>query len=134
MAKLPQGDIFALGPAVSGSKSGGKTFKYCPYSTQITNYNQDSRVPSGEKVFHSETDGRLHSYSISGIMGWTCADNDCPFFTGTASTAVSQAGRRFQPTTGTTACTEQDLATLSGSVQHLNRDRVIVSGTRYIEI
>jgi hypothetical protein len=134
MVKLPQGDLYAPGVAVSGSKTtSAKTWKYCPYSTQITNYNQDSRVPSGEKVFHSETDGRLHVYSLRGGLGWVCADNDCSYFTGSATTEVIQQGRRFVAS-GTCVLTEQDLATLSGSVQHLTRGRTIVSGTRYHEI
>ena len=126
-------NIFDPGPAVSGSKPYGKTWKYCPYSTQITNYNQDSRVPALEKVYHSETEGKLYSYSISGVMGWVCPDNDCSFYAGTATTEVLQAGRRFVPASGTTAC-PTDLPTLSGSVQHLSKGRTIVSGTRYFEI
>ncbi len=134
MAILPSGGIFIPGPAVSGSKNtAAHCWKYCPYSTQITNYNGDSRVPGGEKVFHSETDGQLHSYSLGGPMGWVCADNDCSFFTGTATTEVTQNGRRFVPTSGTTACPE-DLPTLSGSVEHITNGRTIVSGTRYFEI
>ena len=134
MVLLPQGDIFATGTAVSGSKrSGGHCWKYCPYSTQTVGYNADARVPNGEKVYHSETEGFMHSYSISGIMGWTCADNDCPFFTGDATTAVPQAGVKFAPPTGQTAC-PTDFPTLSGSVITSTKDRTIVSGTRYIEI
>jgi len=134
MAILPSGGIFEPGPAVSGSKTtAAHCWKYCPYSTQITNYNEDSRVPGGEKVFHSETDGQLHSYSLGGPMGWVCADNDCSFFTGTATTEVIQNGRRFVPTSGTTACPE-DLPTLSGSVEHITSGRTIISGTRYFEI
>lgn len=138
MAKLPLGSVFAFTGWPPSTVSGSKTtaahcYKYCPYSTQITNYNQDSRVPSGEKTYHSETEGWMHSYSISGIMGWACADNGCSFFLGTASTIINQAGRVFTPASGTTAC-PSDLPTLSGSVSHLSIPRVIVSGTRYIEI
>ena len=126
-------DIFDAGPTVSGSKSRGHCWRYCPYSTQITDYNEDSRVPPGEKVFHSETSGFMYSYSISGMMGFVCPDNDCSFFTGTAITEVAQPGRRFVPASGTTACPE-DLPTLSGSVENLSIGRTIVSGTRYLEI
>ncbi len=134
MPVLPSGDLFAPGAAVSGSKNtAAHCWKYCPYSTQITNYNGDSRIPGGEKVFHSETEGQLHSYSLGGPMGWVCADNDCSFFTGTATTAVAQNGRRFVPTSGTTACPE-DLPTLSGSVVPVTGTRTIVPGTRYYEI
>ncbi len=135
MAILPSGNIFAAGPAVSGSKAtAAHCWKYCPYSTQITNYNDDSRIPEIEKVFHSETDGQMHSYSLGGPMGWACADNDCPFFTGVATTAVSTSkGRRFVPASGTTACPE-DLPTLSGSVAVVTGTRTIVSGTRFFEI
>jgi len=134
MAILPSGGIFEPGPAVSGSKNtAAHCWKYCPYSTQITNYNGDSRVPGGEKVFHSETDGQLHSYSLGGPMGWACADNDCSFFTGAATTGVIQDGRKFVPASGTTACAE-DLPTLSGSVAVVTGTRTIVSGTRYLEI
>ncbi len=63
-------EIFGTGPVVSGSKSrSAKTWKYCPYSTQVTDYNGDARVPSGEKVYHNETEGRMHSDSTSGGMG-----------------------------------------------------------------
>jgi hypothetical protein len=134
MPILPQGDIFAPGPVVSGSKTRGtKTWRYCPYSTQITDYNQDSRVPAGQKTYHGETNGRMHVYSLGGVIGWACADNDCSFYKGTATTEVNQAGRRFVPTSGTTAC-PGDLPTLSGSVEHLSIGRTIVSGTRYLEI
>ncbi len=134
MVLLPQGDIFATGLAISGSKrSGGHCWKYCAYSTQITNYNGDARVPNGEKIYHGETEGFMHSYSISGIMGWVCADNDCPFFTGDATTGVVQSGRKFAPPAGQTAC-PGDLPTLSGSVVVVTGARTIISGTRYIEI
>lgn len=134
MPILPSGGIFQPGPAVSGSKTrGAKTWKYCPYSTQITDYNQDSRVPSGEKVYHQETNGRMHTYSLGRVIGWVCADNGCSYYTGTATTEVTQAGRKFVPASGTTACPE-DLPTLSGSVDHISQGRTIVSGTRYYEI
>lgn len=136
MVILPQGDIFAPGTAVSGSKTrGAKTWKYCPYSTQITNYNQDSRVPEIEKTFHSETNGRLHVYSLGRGAGWVCADNDCSYYTGSATTEVGQAGRQFifLPS-GTCPKTEEDFTTLSGVVDHSTQGRTIVSGTRYFEI
>jgi len=139
MPVLPSGDLFAPGAAVSGSKNtAAHCWKYCPYSTQITNYNEDSAIPEGDKVFHSETDGQLHSYSLGGPMGWICADNDCPFFTGvfaatTSGFEVPQQGRRFVPAPGTTACPE-DLPTVSGSVEALSIGRTIVPGTRYYEI
>lgn len=134
MVILPTGNIFAPGTAVSGSKTtAAHCWRYCPYSTQITNYNGDSRIPIGEKVYHSETNGQLHTYSIGGPIGWACADNDCPYYTGTATTEVIQPGRKFVPASGTTACAE-DLPTLSGSVAHLDKGRTIVSGTRYLEI
>lgn len=135
MSILPQGDIFASGVVVSGSKtSGAHCWRYCPYSTQITNYNNDSRVTAGEKVFHSETGGQLHTWSLGpGALGWVCADNDCSYFTGIATTEVIQAGRKFQTVSGT-GCQASDLPTLSGSVQHLTQGRTIISGTRYYEI
>lgn len=129
-------DLFAPGPAVSGSKTrAAHCWKYCPYSTQITDYNQDSRVPENEKVYHSETEGQMHSYSLGGGMGWTCADNDCPYYTGAATTEVGQAARRFI-TLPEGACpkTENDFATLSGTIDHSTDGRIIVSGTRYFEI
>lgn len=141
MTILHRGSVFEYDDAnpsstVSGSKTtAAKTWKYCPYSTQITDYNQDSRVPGGEKVYHPETNGRMHSYSVNGVMGWVCADNACPYFLGTATTAVPQAGRRFRVSPSTQDCgTTAALATLSGSVQHLSIPRVIVPGTRYYEI
>ncbi len=135
MVVLPQGDLFASGVAVSGSKAtAAHCWRYCPYSTQTIGYNADLRVPDIEKVFHSETDGQLHTYSLGGPIGWICADNDCSFFTGDATAEVTQHGRRFVPVSGTTCNTESDLATLSGSVEHLTRGRTIVSGTRYYEI
>ncbi len=136
MPILPSGDIFAGGAAVSGSKNrGAKTFKYCPYSTQITDYSQDSRVPGGEKIHHGETGGRLHVYSLGGGVGWMCADNDCAYFVGSAVTEVIQQGRRkvYLPS-GTCPTTENDFTTLSGTVEAVDRGRVIVSGTRYYEI
>lgn len=134
MVVLPSGDIFAPGPVVSGSKlRAAKTWRYCPYSTQITDALQDTTIPEAEKVFHQETNGRLHSYSLGRGLGWVCADNGCPFFTGDAITEVNQQGRRFQPPLGQTAC-ESDLPTLSGNVQHLVNPRTIVSGTRYFQI
>ena len=135
MPILPSGDIFAPGPVVSGSKiRGTKTWRYCPYSTQIIDYNGDTSVPNIERSFHQETDGRLHTYSLGpGGIGWVCADNGCPYFTGTATTLVTQHGRKFSPPTGQTAC-PNDLPTLSGSVDALTQGRTIVSGTRYYQI
>lgn len=135
MPILPSGDIFAPGPVVSGSKlSGAKTWRYCPYSTQITDYNQDATVPNGEKVYHQETNGRMHTYSLGPAgIGWVCVDNGCPYYTGDATTEVTQHGRRFSPPAGQTAC-NSDLPTLSGSVEHLTQGRTIVSGTRYYQI
>ena len=135
MGILPQGDIFASGPAISGSKvTAAHCWKYCPYSTQITGYNADTQIPTGEKTYHGETEGQMHTWSLGpGGIGWVCADNDCAYFAGTALTEVTQHGRRFITATGT-GCSESDLATLSGSVQHLTQGRTIVSGTRYYEI
>lgn len=133
MVVLPQGDLFAPGPVVSGSKPHGRTWKYCPYSTQITDYNGDTRVPASDKAFHSETAGKLYTYSLGGGAGWVCPDNGCSFFLGTASGTVTQAGRRFEYTTSCPR-TEADFATISGSVAHLNIERTIVSGSRYFEI
>ncbi len=137
MPKLPQGDIFAAGAAVSGSKTtAAHCWKYCPYSTQITSYNGDTRVPGGEKVFHSETEGQMHTYALGpGGAGWVCADNDCSFFIGTATTEVLQVGRRFLPLpSGTCPKTEEDFTTLSGTVDNSTTGRTIISGTRYLEV
>jgi len=121
-------------PVISGSKvTGAHLWKYCAYSTQITNYNGDSRIPEGEKTYHNETQGYMHSYSISGHMGWACADNGCSFFLGSATSTVMQYGRKFVPASGTTGG-PSDLPTLSGSVQNVPIPRTIASGTRYIEI
>jgi hypothetical protein len=150
MPIMPQGALFLHyfsddipGPdpdydaAVSGSKlSAAHCWIYCPYSTQITDYNQDSRVPPGDKVYHQETNGQMHSYSLGGgYMGWICADNDCTYYQGTATTYVTQHGRVFVPASGTTACAT-DLPTLSGSVVALEKERVVVTGTnaRYFQI
>ena len=129
------GDLFNPGPAVSGCKSrSAKTWKYCPYSTQIEDYNQDARVPNGERTYHQETEGRMHSYSLGAVMGWVCADNECSYYTGSATTEVIQHGRKFVTASGTTARSANDLATLSGSVSHLTQGRTIISGTRFYEI
>lgn len=124
--------------AVSGSKNrAAHKWKYCPYSTQSTVYNQDSRVPEIEKTYHSETEGQMHSYSVAGIMGWACADNGCPYFLGIATTAVTQHGRRFVVASGTENCgTAESMATLSGNVESIQSPRAIVPGIRqrYFEI
>ena len=133
MPILPQGSIFAPGPVVSGSKDRGHCYKYCPYSTQITNYNQDNKVPAGEKTYHAETNVKMYTYSLGGPIGWVCPDNGCSFYLGTATTEVTQHGRIFVAS-GTCPRTESDFATLSGSVAHLTQGRVIISGTRYYEI
>lgn len=141
MVILHRGSVFEYDTASpstvsSGSKSrSAKRWKYCPYSTQSTTYNQDSRVPQGEKTYHPETEGMMHSYSVNGVMGWACADNACSYFLSTATTTVTQHGRKFVAVSGTVGTTEA-LATLSGSVQHLQSPRTIVSGTRqrYYEI
>jgi len=120
----------------SGSKDGGHCWKYCPYSTQITNYNGDSRVPGGEKTYHPETEGFMHTGGLgSNSIGWVCADNACSFFLGTATTEVEQAGRQlnYLPS-GTCPKTYDDFATLSGTVDHSTTGRTIVPGTRYYEI
>lgn len=138
MPILPQGDLFAPGPSVSGSKPHGKTFRYCPYSTQITDYNGDTTIPAGDKVFHGETGGKLYVYSLGRGAGWVCPDNDCPYYTGTFATTtsgfeVNQEGREFNYLTGCPK-TEADFATISGSVLHLNKGRKIVPGTRFFLI
>ncbi len=118
----------------SGSKlTSSHCWKLCPYSVQSTAQSFDTRVPGGEKTFHEETDGQLHSYSISGIMGWACADNGCSFFLGSAITKVDQRGRKFVAASGT-ICDANGLATLSGTVELVVKPRTIVSGTRYLEI
>jgi len=120
---------------VSGSKStAAHCWKFCPYSTQGTNYNGDSRVPGGEKTYHPETEGQMHTYGL-GNIGWVCADNACSFFLGTATTEVGQAGRQmtYLPS-GTCPRTEEDFSTLSGTVDHTTSGRTIVPGTRYYEI
>lgn len=137
MPILPSGGIFQPGPVVSGSKlTAAHCWRYCPYSTQITDYNQDTTVPEIEKVYHQETNGQMHTYSLGGgYLGWICADNGCPYYTETATTYVTQHGRRFDPAPGTTAG-PNDLPTLSGSVTALERERVVVTGTnaRYFQI
>jgi len=125
-------EIFGTGPVISGSKSrSAKTWKYCPYSTQITPYNGDTRVPEVEKVYHQETEGKMHSYSISGLMGWACADNDCPVFTGSAITEVFQFGVRFTPTSD--ACAAGVVVGITGTHTVVSGARTIVPGSRYIE-
>ena len=137
MPILPSGGIFEPGPVTSGSKlTAAHCWIYCPYSTQISDYNGSTVVPSGEKTYHQETNGQMHSYSLGGgYMGWICADNGCSYYTETATTYVTQHGRRFVPASGTTACAN-DLPTLSGSVIALEKERVVVTGTnaRYFQI
>jgi len=125
-------------PSMVTTTSGDKLtashyWKLCPYSTQSTNEAFDYRVPDIEKTYHEETNGQMHSYSISGVMGWACADNGCPFFIGEATTAVDQRGRRFVPASGT-ACNAEGFATLSGTAELIIAPRTIISGTRYLEI
>lgn len=138
MPITPQGSIFAPGPAISGSKPHGKTFRYCPYSTQITNYNGDTFIPAGDKVYHSETNGKMYTYSLGRGAGWICPDNDCPYYTGTFSATVSgfevpQAGRNFIYPSGCPR-TEADFTTLSGAVDHSTAGRRIVPGSRFFLI
>ncbi len=137
-----QGSVFEYEntafPSMVTTVSGGKLtashcWKLCPYSTESTTEAFDTRIPGGEKTFHVETNGQLHSYSISGVMGWACADNGCSFFLGTATTKVDQRGRKFVASESVT-CDENGLATLSGTVQLIVKPRTIVSGTRYLEI
>lgn len=121
----------------SGSKSrAAHLWKYCPYSTQTTGYNGDTRIPGGEKTYHPETEGYMHTYALGANgTGWICADNACSFFLGTASTEVEQAGRSFNYLpSGTHPITEDDWSTTSGTVAHTTQGRVIVPGTRYYEI
>jgi len=130
-------DDTSFGTTVSGSKSRSvHCWKYCPYSTQITNYNGDSRIPSGEKTYHPETEGQMHTYALGPTgNGWICADNACAFFLGTATTEVQQAGRQFTfLPSGTCPATDDEFSTLSGTVDHTTQGRTIVSGTRYYEI
>jgi hypothetical protein len=121
----------------SGSKSrAAHCWKYCAYSTQGTDYNGDSRIPEGEKTYHPETEGQMHTYALgSKGIGWICADNACSYFLGTATTEVGQAARNFiYLPSGTCPAGEDDFATLSGTVDHSTKGRSIVSGTRYYEI
>ena len=142
MAIVHRGSIFEYdtgspGTTVSGSKTrAAHLWKYCPYSTQITAYNGDSRVPGGEKTYHPETNGRMHTYSLGPAgIGWVCADNACGFFLGTATTEVGQAGRQFvYLPLGTYPRTLEDFSTTSGVVDHSTTDRTIIVGTRYYEV
>ena len=119
---------------VSGSKlRASHCWKLCPYSTQSTTEAFDTRVPNGQKTYHQETNGQQYSYSISGLMGWACADNGCSFFLGTAVAEVDQQGRLFVPASGTTY-SAAGLASLTGTVRHISSGRTVVSATRYIEI
>ena len=130
-------DDASLGTTASGSKSTGThCWKYCPYSTQITTYNGDSRVPGGEKTYHPETEGQMYTYSLGPVgIGWICADNACSYFLGTATTEVGQAGRKFiSLPLGACPTSAEELSTLSGSVDHSTSGRTIVAGTRYYEI
>jgi len=129
-------DADSLGTTFSGSKDGGHCWKYCPYSTQGTNYNGDSRVPGGEKTYHPETQGFMHTGGLgSNSIGWVCADNACSYFLGTAITEVEQAGRQFNfLPSGTCPKTYDDFATSSGTIDHSTTGRTIVPGTRYYEI
>ncbi len=130
-------DDASPGTTVSGGKSrAGHCWKFCPYSTQSTDYNQDSRVPSGEKTYHPETEGQMHTYALGARgIGWICADNACSYFLGTAVTEVQQAGRRFvHLPAGSCPASAKDFATLSGSVDHSTTGRTIISGTRYYEV
>jgi hypothetical protein len=124
----------SLVTTVSGSKlTSSHGWKFCPYSVQSTTKSFDTRVPDGEKTYHEETSGQMHSYSISNVMGWACADNGCSYFLGSAITSVDQRGRKFVAASGTT-CDDAGLATLSGTVELVVKPRNIVSGTRYLEI
>ena len=140
MTILHGGSIFEFDDASPGTTSSGSKvraahcWRYCPYSTQTTDYNGDTRIPGGEKTYHPETEGQMHTYALGARgTGWICADNACSYFLGTASTEVAQAGRQFVPA-GDCPATESDFATLSGSVDHSTSGRVIVTGTRYYEI
>jgi len=129
-------DDVSPGTTASGSKTtAAHCWKFCPYSTQSTDSRGDTRVPEGQKTYHPETNGQLHSYGLGGGLGWTCADNACSFFLGTTTTGVEQTGRRFIALPeGSCPNSAESLATLSGEVDHRIRNHTIVPGTRYIEL
>jgi hypothetical protein len=140
MTILHRGSIFEFDDVSPETTSSGNKaraahcWKYCPYSTQGTDYNEDARIPEGEKTYHPETEGQLHTYALGARgTGWICADNACSYFLGTASTEVGQAGRQFISLGGCPS-TEEDFATMSGSVDHSTSGRVIAAGLRYYEI
>jgi hypothetical protein len=73
-------------------------FRYCPYSTQAET---DERIPTGEKVEHTTTSGRM-VFDIRGGhdgLGWECLDDSCPYYTGAATTAV-EITTRYLTTSG----------------------------------
>lgn len=61
-------------------------YRLCPYSVASV---YDDRIPSGEKVEHTTTSGRM-TFDIRGGhgMGWVCLDDECPVYTGDATTAI----------------------------------------------
>lgn len=68
-------------------------WRHCPYSTDS---GFDDRIPTGEKVEHTTTSGRM-TFDIRGGhgMGWVCLDDECPVYTGDATTAIDITVRNF---------------------------------------
>lgn len=68
-------------------------WRLCPYSTAAVH---DDRIPSGEKVEHTTTSGRM-AFDIRGGhgMGWECLDDECPVYQGTATTSIDITCRNF---------------------------------------
>lgn len=83
MAQIPP-TLKKNGIKVKGKKT--QCYRLCPYSTAAVH---DDRIPTGEKVEHTTTSGRM-TFDIRGGhgLGWECLDDACPVYQGVATTAI----------------------------------------------
>ena len=71
----------------------GKCYRLCPYSVEAE---ADTRIPEIEKTSHPNTDGKM--IIVHGGF-FTCFDDACSYYTGTATTPIPYA--KWNPCTQT---------------------------------
>lgn len=62
-------------------------WRICPYASNDTS----GRIPNGERAVHPVTSGAMSMDIRDGHdgVGWRCDDDNCPYFKGLATTAVT---------------------------------------------
>jgi hypothetical protein len=73
-------------------------YRICPYATQ----DSSGRIPDAEKSNHITTSGAMALHTVDGHnQTFLCTDNNCSFYTGTATTSIILYSRVQSVVSGT---------------------------------